>query len=530
MTDTRAYQQGAEVVSTETSLATRAYQMGVEIIFRTGTIIAEAIATGEIVFALGLMPAIDLPGINTGEDVEAPSIARTIGAVGIESGEIVYDPFLIAFGTIILEEIGSAESVDPITLRKRLTVAPIESAEAFFAPLYIINEHTVVMPEIAAGESFGVPFVEHKEPPRTVRYRVVKTDYGPPGIIVAEIVEEDSGNYPLSASLGGSPDPASRGNVSPVPGSSKLILLDSVAGQDGDAEAGYYAAVAGFNSGWRGALVEKSGDGGSSYDDILTVQNQAVIGRAISVLADATHPYTWDTVNTVDIELLKSDQQLNADTEENVLNGSNAGALIKSNGEVEFIQWVDAVALTPGLFRLSTLLRGRRGTDFATADHAINDRFVLMDELTIYRIEASLAEIGLPRLYKAVTLNTSMADAAVVPFTNNGASLKPLSPVHIKGTRDGSNNLTVTAIRRTRIGGEWRDSVDVSLGETTEAYEVDFLNGSTVVRTKSVSSPSVSYTAAEQTTDGLTPGDPVSLRWYQISEAVGRGFPGIATV
>jgi hypothetical protein len=39
-----------------------------------------------------------------------------------------------------------------------------------------------------------------------------------------------------------------------------------------------------------------------------------------------------------------------------------------------------------------------------------------------------------------------------------------------------------------------------------------------------LSSPAASYSAANQTSDGLTPGDPVLLRVYQMSAIVGRGI------
>jgi hypothetical protein len=110
------------------------------------------------------------------------------------------------------------------------------------------------------------------------------------------------------------------------------------------------------------------------------------------------------------------------------------------------------------------------------------------------------------------------------------ASLKPLAPVHIAGSRDGSDNLTITWIRRTREHQEWRDLVDVPLGETTEAYEIDILNGSTVVRTLTASAQTVAYSAAQQTTDFGSPQASVTVNVYQMSETVGRGFPGSAVV
>jgi hypothetical protein len=103
--------------------------------------------------------------------------------------------------------------------------------------------------------------------------------------------------------------------------------------------------------------------------------------------------------------------------------------------------------------------------------------------------------------------------------------------VHLRGSRNSGGDLTITWIRRTRFSGEWRDLVDVPLNESSEAYEVDVLDGTgQVIRTLSSSSPSVTYSAADQTTDFGMPQSVVEVAIYQLSAAVGRGFPGRATV
>jgi hypothetical protein len=51
-----------------------------------------------------------------------------------------------------------------------------------------------------------------------------------------------------------------------------------------------------------------------------------------------------------------------------------------------------------------------------------------------------------------------------------------------------------------------------------------------VVRTLSTGTPSVLYTAAEQTTDFGAPQSAVEVAIYQLSAAVGRGFPGRVTL
>ncbi len=118
------------------------------------------------------------------------------------------------------------------------------------------------------------------------------------------------------------------------------------------------------------------------------------------------------------------------------------------------------------------------------------------------------------------------------PFINTGISQKPYQPVHITGSRDGSDNLTIDWVRRTRIGGEWLDFIEVPLGEDEELYEVDILTGAgTVIRTIEVTAETALYTATQQESDfsGMVQ-NPVDVNVYQLSNVVGRGYPGNALI
>jgi hypothetical protein len=125
-------------------------------------------------------------------------------------------------------------------------------------------------------------------------------------------------------------------------------------------------------------------------------------------------------------------------------------------------------------------------------------------------------------------------DTAVntVTKTTRGRAEKPYAPAQVAGTRDGGDNLTITWVRRTRIGGEWLGGTGtVPVSEASEAYEVEVLNGSSVVRTiTGLTSPTTTYSAANQTTDFGAPQSSVSIRVYQISAAVGRGIAAEATI
>ncbi len=106
----------------------------------------------------------------------------------------------------------------------------------------------------------------------------------------------------------------------------------------------------------------------------------------------------------------------------------------------------------------------------------------------------------------------------------------PWSPVQIAGARNGGGDLTITWVRRTRFGGVWADGVDVPLNEESERYEVDVMNGANVVRTFPTTTPIASYSAAQQVADFGSAQSSVSVRVYQLSASVGRGWPGSAII
>lgn len=276
---------------------------------------------------------------------------------------------------------------------------------------------------------------------------------------------------------------------------------------------------------WHGAQLNRSSDGGSTYTAMLSSTNEATMGLAAGVLGDFTGGNVFDYTNTVSI-VLNAGGALISYTQLQVLNGAGA-FILGADGRWEVIQYKTATLTAPNTYTLSGLLRGRRGTEWAQGLHAAGDKFVLVDANAFKRPNSGTAQIGLSRMYKAVTFRKTLASATAQTFTNNAEGLKPYSPVRLDGTRDGSNNLTITWIRRTRIGGEFRDFVDAQLGEASELYDVEIYSSgafTTLLRTISgLTTPTASYTAAQQTTDGYTPGDTIYMRVFQISYVVGRG-------
>ena len=285
---------------------------------------------------------------------------------------------------------------------------------------------------------------------------------------------------------------------------------------------GYYAGMGSLIANWSGAALYDSSDQVSWTSEVGS--SKAIqYGTTTTVLAAPTRsPWIWDTVNTVTVKMALG--TLGGNTDLNVLNGANQIIV----GQ-EMIQFAYAALNADGSYTLSRLLRGRRGTEWAIGTHAIGELVVLPANLVHEPLP--VADLNKLRYYQAVTVGQVLGTGTVTSLSDTGAELKPYAPGHVKGVRDGSQNLTLTWTRRTRLGWASLSQDPVPLSEDSELYSVDILNGATVVRTiNGITSPTTTYTAAQQTADFGSPQSSVSVNVYQISGEVGRGFTNTASV
>jgi hypothetical protein len=363
--------------------------------------------------------------------------------------------------------------------------------------------------------------LEITEDGNTHRVRIEKVNYDG-GVIELDVVDEIAGAY-TSTATGEAPAvlPAMRDYTGPT----HAVVADVPLLQAVNNKPGVMLGGMGYAPGWRGGVVEVSRDGGGSWQEWGRINSAAVLGKAATALPDVTDPWVWDEGGTVRVRLVSPDHTLSSDTRANVLDGANMAML----GD-EMIQWRTATLGSDGSYTLSGLLRGRKGTEWATGTHSAGEDFLLVSAGPFAFVEFDADDINKELRFRARSFGALKAKLAPRTFTSSIRNMKPYAPAHVAGSRDGSNNLTLTWIRRPRYGGEWNDSEGVPLVETTEAYEVDVLDGSSVVRTIEVTTATASYTAAQQTSDGLTPGDPVDVIVYQVSSTIGRGYGTEATV
>lgn len=299
-----------------------------------------------------------------------------------------------------------------------------------------------------------------------------------------------------------------------------LELLDTALLRDGDDNYGVYVAACGYTDNWPGCEVFKSSDLINYADTGLSFPAPCVMGYAITVLLDFAGGNFFDELSTVEVSVLAG--TLSSTTAAAVLNGANAFFL---GGEI--IQAKNAVLIATGRYRLSGLLRGRIGTEWAMPRHVIGQPFVKLDALLMRRMLTPVSDQGVTRFYKGVTFGTAVSQASAKPIAVAGNSLKPLSPTHVGGGRDASANITIKWIRRARRGAAWVNSVDVAIDEPSENYEVDLFAGTGTTITGITNSVNGVFTA---TAHGLIVGDAVHITGVLGMTQVNSRVYSVATV
>jgi hypothetical protein len=318
----------------------------------------------------------------------------------------------------------------------------------------------------------------------------------------------------------------SGGATIPLAGSTVGIIIDCpVIDEELQNAPGFASAFTGYSGGWPGGILYRTADGGQTWTDLQAFTGKSTAGYAQSPLS-VNAGNIIQKGGSLTVSLISG--ALESVTEAQMLNGANIAAY-GVNGRWEIIRFQNATLNGDGTYTLDTFWRGDRGTEWATGLHAANDYFVLMTDPDVAFVGMPTDSIGQPRDYRSVTVGASIDSATSWAFTYTGVNLETYSGAHPVGSRS-ANDLTISWKRRTRVVGAWRDNVDASLGETTEAYEVDIMQGVAVKRTLTATTPTVLYTSAMQVTDFGSNQASVAVKIYQLSSVVGRGYPLEATL
>jgi hypothetical protein len=251
----------------------------------------------------------------------------------------------------------------------------------------------------------------------------------------------------------------------------------------------------GVEPGWRRATILFSADDRLTWRDGVRTAQPAVLGTATGPL-QAGGSALVDARSTVDVALLNDTLWLEGCSDAELAGGANLALL-----GAELIQFGCAEPLGGGRFRLSRLLRGRRGTEAAASSHNAGEAFSLLEPEAMLPIPVPRAAVGA----RAVALAAGIGDVpegVEAELVVTGESMRPPSPVHLRAEERADGALVVSWVRRSRSGWSWTSGSDAPLGEEQELYVVTLTSGA-VSRSFERDEAQLVYSAADRQADAI---------------------------
>jgi hypothetical protein len=346
---------------------------------------------------------------------------------------------------------------------------------------------------------------------------IVETDDTESRAIKARSIDPEVFNLPLAAPR--MLAPALPVVVAPV--HADILDLPTI----DDADPPVLTRLAAFADPWPGPVAVWRSTDGASFARSGIALAPPIAGQTLDDLP--TGPVSrFDTHNGFRVQLYGGALSSLSDTL--LFGGGNAAAVQRSDGAWEVLQFANAELVDDRTYRLSRLLRGQAGSEWAMGSPLpAGAPFVMIDSnlVTLARGNDAIERTMHLRL---IVAGRDYADPATLALdvTPQATALKPLSPVHLRARRSG-DGIHLSWVRRTRIDGDgWGG--EVPLGEDSEAYEVDIFSGATAVRTLSAGQPETLYAAADELADFGVTQSSLSVAVYQLSATVRRGIPAQA--
>lgn len=303
---------------------------------------------------------------------------------------------------------------------------------------------------------------------------------------------------------------------------------------------GYYCVMSGSRGAWQGGtlivdvssggtvtaynLTEEASVNGSNWYTVTNSEEQGPHGFAMNAIGESAHG-AWDYANKINFYCINQIELSSVAKEDLIKNAFN---LIMVGDEL--IQYANATDKGNGVWVLDTLLRGLRGTDWAIGAHSAGERCLRLTQNITKRVEHDLSQLSQPGTYKALSFGDDTEDVDSFTFTNTGNSFRPFAP-SVRAAYKNGDDFYFRWVFRPRQNGFWVDGVDVTLDQPYEKYEIDVMDGTSVVRTVQLTSTREwTYTEADQITDFGVAQESTTFKLYQLGEVVGRGFARVLTI
>jgi hypothetical protein len=224
------------------------------------------------------------------------------------------------------------------------------------------------------------------------------------------------------------------------------------------------------------------------------------------------NPHATDYTSSINVIMNTGGDSMVSVTNLQMLNNSNMAVIIRDDGLLEIINFQDVTTESDGSFTLTTLLRGRRGTDTMTNDHKTGSTFILLDGLNGGITAVALANLAVRLHYRSVGVDQIFEDGERIAIDAQHRSLMPYAPVHLEAAIN-VDDVDLIWERRTRYGGPLLPLFGkVPFNEDDELYEIDILDG-----------PGTKATGTLTLTGNLSADDEIQIggRIYTIVLAVG---------
>ena len=205
---------------------------------------------------------------------------------------------------------------------------------------------------------------------------------------------------------------------------------------------------------WRPISIEVTNGG-----DVWTISSapaEATIGVTLTALGEGA---------SIDVELADPDQWLESRDEGALANGANLAAIGR-----ELVQFATATSIGSQRVRLSGLVRGCFGTEWAMSNHSAGETFVFIDANALQEVVLPRAAIGTAA--SIVALGLADQNALPVECLASGEAMMPPSPTDLVGQKLADGSLSLSWTRRSRLGWTWPSTSEPPLGESTEKYIV----------------------------------------------------------
>ena len=240
----------------------------------------------------------------------------------------------------------------------------------------------------------------------------------------------------------------------------------------------------------------------STYEFNARHPYKNAIGELTAPLYSAP-PGIWDRGNTLSVAFdygaLSSVSELLA-----LSSALALGVYNEAKDEWEVIQFATATLTGANAYDVTDLLRGQLGTENAMGDPVPTGApVVLLEPAFLGTVTLTDAIADEELTYSWGPSRYPQSDDTYRSGTHQGkrVGLRPYAPTGLLMSVNGSGDLTVTWKRRTRFNGDSWSVDNPPLNEEAEQYRLRIYDGSTIVREVELTTPTYTYSAADQTTD-----------------------------